>query len=115
MTNTERIELRKWSAELVGHALICSPDCEKYPLPYVRDKTGNEFSWTPDLPTAPASQLLSVIEEMRRRKWNRLDIIHENNRWLSQFSHQWPTPFKFTVADTLPLATLKAGMATGEQ
>ena len=61
MTDQERIELREWSARLVG-LVIGNPDA---PLWLQRFTNGDLVDdWRPDLPTSPASQILSVVEKL---------------------------------------------------
>ncbi len=31
----------------MGYKFVCSPDTEKYTLPYVEDEKGNRFTWKP--------------------------------------------------------------------
>ena len=73
-------ELRRWSAEdLMGFTGICSPDCDKYPLPYYQDKEGNKFTWHPD--NFKTGQIWIVIKKMREQLPDGSDGFNFNLNW----------------------------------
>lgn len=57
-------KLDKWAAEeVMGFKRVLSPDCNKYPLPYVEDSNGNRFSFRP---STDANQVFMVVAAMRK-------------------------------------------------
>lgn len=84
MTPERRQELRDWSARLMGWSQK-GVGSGKYPKFSIEKYGPNgefegvwvwltpkcvSYEWTPDLPSAPASQILSVIERMRELGFN---------------------------------------------
>jgi len=128
MTDEERQELRKWSAELMGYTEVTDVDPPyqgkvfKTPLGLVITEeyisAGFPEPWSPDLPTAPAWQILSVIDRMEKLGWYLTchnDTTGQGFR--VEFYNLPPEPERinryFLIANTLPLAVLLAAKATG--
>ena len=107
MTDERRQEIRKWSAGVMGF--------KSYPMfKSIRIITPKE-DWTPDLDTAPASQLLGFIEAMREKGYTLTTISGPDRKPQALFviiGSNW-SPNDCVKADTLPLAILEAGYATG--
>ena len=115
MNYERRQELREWSARLKGWV----PDTlNRYYIQVDNTPYGNVqmkcniVDWTPDLDSAPASQILSVIERMRELGWKLFCVGN------SAVFKTLPTVRKFRVTDwfqedTLPKAILEAAFVTG--
>ena len=109
MTPEERQELRDWSAEkLMGYR-----DTGAY---YYTDPGKERIAkkdWTPDLDSAPASQILSVIDRMR--ELGLYLTVHTNLNSYTAVFRGYDSSGRFWSAPAepvLPEAILKAAMAT---
>jgi hypothetical protein len=127
MNDAERIEVRRWAAGLMGwETSFHAKDEDKSWISFDVDQRATYHwdykDWTPDLDYAPASQLLSVIDEMRRRGL-RLKLQTYDDDFYAAFTKGCSDPLvnrgSKLIGDafspTLPLATLKAARATGEK
>lgn len=121
MNESRRNELREWSAGLMGwteHFEIHGFTGRKR-IYYTNEqgiRVGSKQGWTPDLPSAPASQILSVIERMRELGWFLsldLSMVYPHE-WTAQFFSEDEKFTLGTIADDPCLAILKAAWETGE-
>ena len=109
-------ELRKWSAGVMEYKIVCSPDCDRFPLPYCEDKDGNRFSWTPDIPKS--GQIWLFVNKMRELGW-RLHFCmpgmmypETNSAGFSLIEHCL-MPVRYLKDNNPTLTILLAGQATG--
>ena len=130
MTPERQIELRRWSAGLMGW--VWSEEYEIWVLDSERDadgrltyafpdelpwldndpnKLGNQTPWTPDIPTAPASQILSVIKAMELRRWW---LFWNNEENVAEFYDMDSERIKRAKGNNFLEAVLEAAWATGE-
>lgn len=113
MTDIDLKELREWAAGVMGYTFICSPDCDKCPLPHVRDKEGNEFSFNP---LTDLNQAFMVVEKMRELGLYLRGLMYSpyTEKWTAMFTDADTDTEYGTAVDSLrTLAILLAAKATG--
>ena len=124
-------ELREWSARLMGWKEMgpvgnlkwwgtWETNVSIFPPTLTEKGIILKKNWTPDLPTAPASQILGVIERMRELGWAFSCWCHarkSNREYCAEFKEDTGITGNIITtkvfAAILPKAVLEAAWATG--
>lgn len=117
MTPERRQELRDWSAKL--NQFIIKPYDNNLSSPCYYTKEGKFVcfvgNWTPDLDSAPASQILGVIDKIKELVWYLFwDNENNNDFGTAEFIHKTSGEKHFVNAKVFGEAVLEAAWATGE-
>jgi hypothetical protein len=108
MTPEEKLQIDRQLAEWpMGYHLVCSPDCDKHPLPYVEDKNGKRFSFNP---TTNPAQALQVAESMIEKGFEFDLYAREPKSWVAGFGFD-----TWSNAPTPELATCLAALEAGKE